>query len=111
MPDRRAEIDAGVHGAVAQDRMLAHAEARGDVRGIHRRAQEGAHHALALGVVELLGAAVRAEADHRDGALAEMSSPASRRPGSVTLPSLVTSCSSSTVKFWPSFSSRWKSTS
>ena len=69
---RRAEIDAGVHRAVAQDRMLAHAEARGDVAGIHRRAQERAHDALAPGVVELVGAVVRSEADHGDGAFPEM---------------------------------------
>ena len=69
---RRAEIDAGVHGAVAQDRMLAQAEARRHLRGIHRRAQEGAHHALALGVVELVGAGLGPEADHRHRALAEM---------------------------------------
>jgi hypothetical protein len=52
--------------------MLTHAEAGGDVAGVHRRAQERAHHALSLGVVELIGTVVRAEADHRDGALAEM---------------------------------------
>ena len=51
--------------------MLAPAEARGDVAGIHRRAQERAHDALALGIVELVGAALRAEADHGDGALQE----------------------------------------
>src|SRR5947209_5057671 len=48
----RAEVDTRVHRAVAQDRMLAHAEARGDVRGVHRRAQEGAHYTLALRAVE-----------------------------------------------------------
>src|SRR5216684_1975245 len=43
---RRCEVDAGVQRAEAQDRMLAHAEAGCDLRGIHRRAQEGTHHAL-----------------------------------------------------------------
>jgi hypothetical protein len=69
---RRAEIDTGMHGAVAQDGMLAQAEARGHLGRIHWRAQEGAHDAFALGIVELVGAVLRAEADHRDEALAEM---------------------------------------
>ena len=49
--------------------MLAHAEARGDLRGIHRRAQEGAHDALAIGIVEAVGAALRPVAHHDHGAL------------------------------------------
>ena len=65
----------------AQDRVLAHAEARGDARGIHRRAQERAHDTLALGVEEAIGTALRPVADDRDGALQETQLAREQAPG------------------------------
>src|SRR5262249_49580008 len=57
--DRGGEIDAAVHLAVAEDRILAHSERRGDADHVEGRAQEILADALALGVEEVGDAILR----------------------------------------------------